>query len=168
VFGSPRARGNTTGANPLGVVERTRGMKHSTILRFVVAAAALVGGYAHLSLYNDGYKDIPVAHIGAQFLLNAIAAAAIAAGLLAPLAIAALPRWTSRAVAASATLWAGIGLVAFWRARTSGGWFGYRDQPGLNPKPEAPMAVYGEIIVLVGAVALLVMLSGRVRARAHA
>jgi hypothetical protein len=143
-------------------------MKYSTILRFVVAAAALVGGYAHLSLYNDGYKDIPVGHIGAQFLLNAIGAVGLAVGLVAPLAIAAIPRWTTRVVAAGATLWAGIGLVAFWRARTSSGWFGYRDQPGLNPKPEAPMAVYGEIVVLIGALALLVMLSGRVRTRTQA
>jgi hypothetical protein len=140
-------------------------MKLTTVMRFVIAAAALVSGYAHLSLYNDGYKDIPVAHIGAQFLLNAIGAVAIAVGMLAPLLLPALERWTTRAAALGATAWAAIGLVAFWQARTSGGWFGYQDQPGLNPKPEAPMAVYAEFVVLAAAIALLVLVIAPLGAR---
>jgi hypothetical protein len=133
-------------------------MKLTTILRYVIAAAALVSGYAHLSLYNDGYKDIPVGHIGAQFLLNALSSVALAAGLLVPLAVPMLERWVPRAAALGAIAWAGVGLVAFWQARTSGGWFGYQDQPGLNPKPEAPMAVFSEVIVLVAAILLLALL----------
>ena len=64
----------------------------TAVLRIIGAAAALVGGYAHLSLYNDGYKDIPSEvgsigplDIGDQFLLNTLGAIAIAIGLVLPL-----------------------------------------------------------------------------------
>ncbi len=143
-------------------------MKLTTAMRFVIAAAALVSGYAHLSLYNNGYKDIPVGHIGAQFLLNALSSVALAAGLLIPLAVPMFERWVPRAAALGAVAWAAVGLIAFWRARTSGGWFGYQDQPGLNPKPEAPMAVFSEVIVLVGAIALLALLVGSLRTKRSA
>ena len=63
----------------------------NVILRVIGAAAALVGGYAHLSLYNDGYKDIPVGNIGEQFLANALGAVAIALGLVVPLFVRQLP-----------------------------------------------------------------------------
>ena len=70
----------------------------SAILRIVAAAAALVSGYAHLSLYNDGYKDIPSdfggigpIDIGTQFLLNALGALAIALGLVLPLVVKSMP-----------------------------------------------------------------------------
>jgi hypothetical protein len=139
-------------------------MKLTTIMRSVIAAAALVSGYAHLSLYNDGYKDIPVGHIGAQFLLNAVGSVVIAAGLLIPLAVPALQRWVPGLAAVGGVAWAAIGLVAFWQARTSGGWFGYQDERGLNPRPEAPMAVFSEVIVLAGALGLLVLLAGPIRA----
>lgn len=48
---------------------------------------------------------------------------------------------------------------------TSGGWFGYLDQPGLNPTPEAPMAVYAEFVVLAAAIALLVLVMAPLGAR---
>jgi peptidoglycan/LPS O-acetylase OafA/YrhL len=125
-------------------------MKLTTAMRFAIAAAALVSGYAHLSLYNDGYKDIPVGHIGAQFLLNALSSVALAAGLLVPLAVPMFERWVPRAAALGAVAWAAVGLIAFWQARTSGGWFGY------------------QVIVLVGAMALLALLVGSLRTKRSA
>jgi hypothetical protein len=114
-----------------------------------MAVAALIGGYAHLSLYNDGYKDIPIGNIGTQFVLNAIGAAAITVGLVAAIVLGVLPRVVALAAAAGGVLWGGISMVAFLVARTSGGWFGFTDQPGLNPSPEAAMSVFSEGVVIV-------------------
>jgi hypothetical protein len=52
--------------------------------------------------------------------------------------------------------WAASSLFAFWRPRTEGGWFGFRDGPGLNPSPGAALSVYPEIAVLVCCTALIV------------
>lgn len=52
--------------------------------------------------------------------------------------------------------WGAVSLVAFFVARTSIGWFGYQDQPGLNPAPEAQLSVFPEIVVVVTCAALLV------------
>ena len=67
-------------------------MTPTAILRVIGAVAALVGGYAHLKIYNDEYKDIPVEFggvvgldLGQQFLLNVLGAIAIALGLVVPL-----------------------------------------------------------------------------------
>ena len=67
-------------------------MTPPVILRVIGAVAALVGGFAHLSLYNDGYADIPSEFggigpfsIGDQFLLNTVGGIAIAIGLVLPL-----------------------------------------------------------------------------------
>jgi hypothetical protein len=84
------------------------------VLAVVMATSTLVGGYADLELYDDGYNDIPVGNIGGQFLLNAIGAVAIAGGVV----------------------WGAISLVALFVARTDGGWFGFTDRPGLDPSPE--------------------------------
>ena len=137
------------------------------VLAVVMAASALVGGYAHLKLYNDGYKDIPVGNIGRQFLLNAIGAVAIAAGLVLTLVLGVLPVWLGRVAAAGGVVWGAISLVAFFVARTSSGWFGFTDQPGLNPSPEAALAVFGEAITVALGVAVLVLgvLSASARGR---
>ena len=126
------------------------------VLAAVMAASALVGGYAHLKLYNDGYKDIPVGNIGRQFLLNAIGAAAIAIGLVLTLVVPVLPAWIGRLAAAGGVVWGAISLVAFFVARTSGGWFGFTDQPGLNPSPEAALAVFGEAATIALGIGVLV------------
>jgi len=132
------------------------------VLAAVMAASALVGGYAHLKLYNDGYKDIPVGNIGRQFLLNAIGAAAIAIGLVLTLVLPVLPAWIGRLAAAGGVVWGAISLVAFFVARTSNGWFGFTDQPGLNPSPEAALAVFGEAATIALGIVVLVagVLSG--------
>jgi hypothetical protein len=128
----------------------------SRVLAAVMAASALVGGYAHLKLYNDGYKDIPVGNIGRQFLLNAIGAAAIAIGLVLALVVPVLPAWIGRVAAAGGVVWGTISLVAFFVARTSSGWFGFTDQPGLNPAPEAALAVFGEAATVALGIVVLV------------
>lgn len=131
------------------VTSRTSTETAVRVLAVVMAAAALVGGYAHLKLYNDGYKDIPVGNIGPQFLLNAIGAAVIAAGLLMAIVLGVLPRWVGLGAAAGGVLWGAISMVAFFVARTSGGWFGFTDQPGLKPSPEAALAVSSEGVAIV-------------------
>jgi hypothetical protein len=141
----------------------------SAILRVVAAAAALVGGYAHLSLYNDDvykYRDIEVANIGTTFLLNAIGGLFIALGLVLPLFIKSMPDAVWKFSAVMGGLWAAISLIAFYFAHeTDGGWFGFVDQPGLKPSPEAAMAVFSEIIVLVSVIALFALMLRPRRAR---
>jgi hypothetical protein len=130
----------------------------TAVLRTIGAAAAVVGGYAHLSLYNDGYKDIPVGNIGEQFLLNALGALAIALGLVVPLFVKQLPDLVWKLAALGGVGWAAVSLVAsFFAKRTDGGWFGFQDQPGLKPSPEAAMSLVSEGIVLVAMIGLLTL-----------
>lgn len=130
-------------------------MAVSRILRIIAAIAALIAGYAHLKLYFDGYKDIPIANIGTQFLLNALSAVAIAAGLVAPLVIKKLPAWVSWSAPLAGVGWAAMSLLAFTMSRTSTGWMGFRDGPGFVPAPEAALSVFPEIAVLVCSIVLL-------------
>lgn len=139
-------------------------MTATAILRVLGAAAALVSGYAHLTLYNDGYKDIPsdvgvVAglDIGQQFLLNVLGAIAIALGLVVPLFVR-VPDLIWKLSAVGGIVWAALSLVAFYFAHeTDDGWFAYTDQPGLKPSPEAALSVFPEIIVIVTMVILLAL-----------
>ena len=139
-------------------------MTPSAILRVIGAVAALVAGYAHLKLYNDGYKDIPSEFggvlgldIGQQFLLNVLAAIAIAVGLVLPLFVR-MPDVIWKLAALGGIVWSAISLLAFYMAHeTDGGWFDYTDQPGLKPSPEAALSVFSEIIVLVTMVILLAL-----------
>jgi hypothetical protein len=136
----------------------------TAILRVIGAAAALVSGYAHLSLYNDGYKDIPsevgsVAglDIGQQFLLNVLGAIAIAVGLVLPLFVR-VPNVIWKLAAVGGVVWSALSLVAFYLAHeTDGGWFDFVDEPGLQPSPEAALSVFPEIIVLVAMIILLAL-----------
>lgn len=61
-----------------------------------------------------------------------------------------------RSATAGGIAWGSISLIAFVVARTSGGWFGFTDQPGLNPAPEAAIAVISESVTVALALALLV------------
>jgi hypothetical protein len=129
------------------------------VLAGIVAVSTLVGGLAHLTMYNDGYKDIPIGNIGRQFLLNAAGAVAIAAGLIAAIVLRIVPAWIGRLAAVAGIVWGAVSLTAFFVARTSGGWFGFVDQPGLNPSPEAAMAVIAEsVTVALGLVLLAALL----------
>jgi hypothetical protein len=126
------------------------------VLSVLMAAAVLMGGIVHLKLYNDGYKDIPIGNIGKQFLLNFIAAVVIAAGLLVPLVVRTrLLAWIGLGAAAGGVVWAAISLIAFKLARTDTGWFNFYDEPGLNPSPEAALAVFSEAATVVLGLALV-------------
>ena len=92
-------------------------MTPTVILRVIGAVAALVGGYAHLSLYNDGYKDIPIGNIGEQFLANALGAVAIALGLVVPLFVKQLPDLVWKLAAVGGLVWAVVSLVASYFAK---------------------------------------------------
>ncbi|MGH9134176.1 MAG: hypothetical protein ACRDZZ_09585 [Ilumatobacteraceae bacterium] len=144
-------------------------MTPTAILRVIGAAAALVSGYAHLTLYNDGYDEIPSEFggvagldLGQQFLINALGALAIALGLVVPLFVEAVPDFVWKLAALGGVVWAALSLVAFYLAHeTDGGWFDYRDQPGLKPSPEAALSVFSEAVVLVVAIVLLALTARR-------
>ncbi len=127
------------------------------VLSVLMAAAVLIGGSVHLYLYNNGY-DIPGSSIGKQFLLNFISAIVIAAGLFVPLVVRTrLLAWAGLAAAVGGVIWAAIALIAFKLARTSTGWFGFQDAPGLNPSPEAALAVFSEAATVALGLAIVVL-----------
>src|SRR5947209_7470723 len=103
------------------------------ILRFVAAAAILVGGYIHFDLYqNKGYKTLP--GIGKMFILNFVSAGLIALTLI---------FLNIRLTHLLAILW-GVGtLAAFGITRVSTVLFSFKET-GLNPKPQALIALIAE------------------------
>jgi hypothetical protein len=120
--------------------------------RLVAIVGVLVGGYVHLKLYNDGYRDIPNYALGRSFLVNVVASGA---------AVALLAMWRS-----PLALLAGVGisvgtLGAFVKSRTGAGIFGFAEH-GLQPSPEAVMALVAEIAAALVCTALLLR---RVRRR---
>jgi hypothetical protein len=122
-----------------------------------VGTAALVatGGYVHLCLYRHGYRAIP--KIGVGFLLQAVTSAVVVAALLVgPHVVGRLAHVTDGLAdtltrATAAVLAAGT-LVAFALSRTSHGLFNFRER-GLEPAPQALLALVSEVAVLT-AVAL--------------
>jgi hypothetical protein len=105
-----------------------------------VAAAALVatGGYVHLCLYRHGYRMIPT--IGVGFGLQVVTSAVIVAALLiGPHRVARVARVTDRLAGT---------LAAFTLTRTPGGLFNFQER-GLQPAPQALIALVAEIGVLV-------------------
>ena len=133
-------------------------MTSLTALRWVGALGASVAAYVHLSLFRQGYSDIPIANIGTQFLLNAVTGVVIAVGLLAPLVIRSLPAWTTRLVAVSGVVWSVMSLVAYTLAHSDSGWMGYNDGPAFfQPSPEGALSVFSELAVLAAAVGVLVV-----------
>jgi 4-amino-4-deoxy-L-arabinose transferase-like glycosyltransferase len=136
-------------------------MHISTPARWFGAIGAAVTAYAHISLYRAGYSDIPVANIGTQFLLNAAGGIAVAVGLLAPLFIASLPSWTTKAAAGLGIVWSVMSLVAYTLSHSDRGWMGYNDGPAFfQPSPEGAMSVFGELAVLVATV-VIIAVAGR-------
>ena len=114
-------------------------MGTSRLLRSAAAAALLIGGLVHLDLYFHGYRSTPDANLGRSFLLNAIASAALAVLVLVR------KEWWIRlagiAMAAST-------LGAFAASRRGNGILGLREQ-GLQPSPQAVIALVAEIAVIV-------------------
>ncbi len=117
-----------------------------TGLRLVAAVAILIGGLVHLQLYLDGYRDFPDANLGRSFLLNVVASVIVAGALL-------LRRDAVVRIAGIALV---VGtFIAFWLSRRGDGVFGLREQ-GLNPSPQAGLALAVELIALVALAATFV------------
>lgn len=104
----------------------------------VAAVAVLVSGLVHLQIWFDGYRDFPDANLGRSFLANAIASVVVAGAL-------AWRRDVLVRLAAMALLVAT--LVAFALSRTDGGIFGFSER-GLNPAPQAALALVAELVGL--------------------
>jgi hypothetical protein len=119
---------------------------------FAVATAALVavGGYVHFCLYRHGYRTIP--KIGVGFGLQVLTSALVVVLLMAPHRVALLAHVTDRAAGALTELAAAVlatgTLAAFALTRTPGGLFDFRER-GLQPAPQALIALVAEIGVLV-------------------
>jgi plastocyanin len=107
--------------------------------RLCAAAALLVGGLVHLQLYFDGYRNLPDANLGRSFVLNGVASIVVAAALV----------WRRDAIVRLAGI-AVVGgtLVAFALSRTGDGVFGLRET-GLEPSPQALIALAAEVLAFV-------------------
>ena len=126
----------------------------ATPLRYLAAALLLVGGLVHLKLYFDGYRDFPDENLGRSFLLNVVASVVVA------IAVAVRRDWWVRI---AGIVVAGGTLVAFALSRTDRGIFGLKEE-GLDPSPEALIALIAE----VGAIVVLAVLLATDRPRAGA
>ncbi len=109
------------------------------LLRIGAAIALLIGGLIHLQLYFKGYRNID--KIGPSFVLNAIASGVIAAAVA----------WRREPIVKLAGIGLAIGtLIGFVLSRQGDGLFDFREQ-GLQPSPQAALA----LIVEIGAIVLL-------------
>jgi hypothetical protein len=145
----------------LRVITTTRSPRLFRTLGVVTAALVAAGGYVHFCLYRHGYRTIP--KIGVGFLIQVVASAIVVAALLVgPHRIARLARvahLTDRLAGAltglaAAALAAGT-LAAFALTRTPSGLFNFRER-GLQPAPQALIALVAEVGVLVALGAWLV------------
>jgi plastocyanin len=110
-----------------------------TVARLVAAAAVLVSGLVHLQLYFDGYRDFSDANFGRSFMLNAVASVVLAVALV-------FRREVIVRLAAAGLL---VGtLIAFALSRSDVEVFGFTET-GLNPSPQATVALVAEIVGLV-------------------
>src|SRR3954470_18331289 len=103
--------------------------------RVLAAVLILVGGYIHLKLYFDSYRDVPDANLGRSFLLNAAAALVVAVALVV---------WRNVLVLVAGLVLVNGTLLAFGLSRTNRGIFGFTES-GFQPSPEATIAVIVEI-----------------------
>ena len=107
----------------------------ATVIRLSASIALLVGGLVHLQLYFDGYRSFPDANLGRSFIANGVASVLIAAALLV----------RRDALLRSAGIGVALGtLGAFAMSRRGDGVFGLRET-GLNPSPQALIALIAEI-----------------------
>jgi hypothetical protein len=142
----------------LRVVTSTRSPRLFRTFGVVTAALVAAGGYVHFCLYRHGYRAIP--KIGVGFLLQVLTSAiVVAALLLGPHRVARVAHLTDRLAGAAtglaaAALAAGT-LTAFALTRTSGGLFNFQER-GLQPAPQALIALVAEVGVLVALGAWLV------------
>lgn len=113
--------------------------------RVVAAVLVLIGGYIHLKLYFDGYRDIPNANLGRSFLLNAAAALVVAVVLVV---------WRSPLALVLGLVLVNATLLGFGMSRTSSGIFGFTET-GFKPSPEAAISLIVEIGAAIVLIALL-------------
>lgn len=119
----------------------------ATAARWAAAVALLIGGLVHIKLYFDGYDKFPNANLGRSFMLNAIVSALVAALLVAR---------SEKIVQLAGIAVAGGTLVAFTLTRaTDKGVFGFTEK-GMNPSPEALIALVAEIAAIVLLLATLI------------
>ena len=126
-------------------------------LRSAAAVAIIVGGYVHLCLYRRGFRAIPT--IGTGFLLQALTSVAVAGALVVGERIVHLGRVVVRS--SFAVRLAGIGLSlgtlgAFALSQTPMGVFNFRER-GLEPAPQALVALVAEVAAVVLLAALMVL-----------
>jgi plastocyanin len=110
-----------------------------TVARLAAAAAVLVSGLVHLQLYFDGFRDFSDANLGRSFLLNAIASVVLAVVLV-------FRRDVIVRIAAAGLL--ASTLIAFVLTRSDVEVFGFTES-GLNPSPQALIALVAEVVGLV-------------------
>ncbi len=110
-------------------------------LRLVAALAILIGGLVHLELYfRGGYRSFPNANLGRSFLVNGVASVLVAAVLL--MRRDAIVRLAGMAVSVGT-------LIAFYLTRqTDKGIFGFAEK-GLQPSPQAALALIVELVAFV-------------------
>lgn len=110
-------------------------------LRLVAAVAILVGGLVHLELYfRGGYRSFPNANLGRSFLVNGVASVLVAAVLMI----------RREVIVRLAGITVSVGtLIAFYVTRQSDrGIFGFTEK-GLEPSPQAALALIAELIAVV-------------------
>jgi hypothetical protein len=138
----------------LRVVATARSRRLFRTLGVATAALVATGGYVHFCLYRHGYRTIP--KIGVGFLLQTVTSTiVVVALLLGPHRVARITRVahvTDRLAGlmtelAAAALAIGT-LAAFALTRTPGGLFNFQER-GLQPSPQALIALVAEIGVLV-------------------
>lgn len=123
---------------PGSMDELSKSLDVATVTRLSAAIALLVGGLVHFQLYFDGYRYIPDANLGRSFILNGVASVAVAAALV--VRRDALLRLVGIGVAIGT-------LGAFALSRQGDGVFGLRET-GLNPSPQALIALVAEIAAI--------------------
>ena len=112
--------------------------------RVVAAVLVLIGGYIHLKLYFDSYRDVPDANLGRSFLLNAAAALVVAVLLVV---------WRNPLALVAGLVLVNATMIGFGLSRTGNGIFGFTET-GFQPSPEAAIS----LIVEIGAAVILIAL----------
>ena len=112
--------------------------------RVVAAVLVLIGGYIHLKLYFDSYRDVPDANLGRSFLLNAAAALVVAVLLVV---------WRNPLALVAGLVLVNATMIGFGLSRTGSGIFGFTET-GFQPSPEAAIS----LIVEIGAAVILIAL----------
>ena len=134
------------------------GLQPLRMLRYAAAASIAVGGYIHLCLYRHGFRAIP--KIGPGFLLQVVTSALVAGTLLIGRErILLIGRLVVRSSAAVQLLGLSLSLgtlAAFGLTRTPAGLFNFQER-GLQPAPQALIALVAELIATVLLVSTLVL-----------